>query len=151
MERPFRDKLTALMAERNHSLNDVAGRVGVSTTTVHRWLDDRKPGEPTLGVALRLARLYGVTIDYLGDPAQAEPHAGPTAREEVILELVRALGESVAIRRLAELVREDEARRVNPGQVPAPAPLTRSIEVAGRPVPSSLPALASAPRKAAGK
>ncbi len=95
----FSKKLTGLMTDHNLSLRDVAARVGVSATTVARWLRDEGEG-PRLDQAWRLARSADVPLEFLADDAQAEPATGLSDREGVLLGLARTLGVETAIERI---------------------------------------------------
>lgn len=113
----LREKLNKLFDARRLTLDEVAAAVGVSKTTVHSWVSapvpesrtkakaarptksgrPRKvagPATPRLDVALRLARLLGVPLEYLADDAQDEPRAvGLSRDEEVVLDMARTLGD----------------------------------------------------------
>ena len=142
------EKLDALFASRNVSLDDVARACGVGKTTVHSWVHPRKRGSPRLGAGLRLARYLRVPLEYLADDDQDEPAPGLSGQEEVVLAFVRQLGVPEAIRRLAHPTTTPEA--VNPD--PSPIMPSRRILVAGQdrtadatPTPLSAPEPAPAP------
>ncbi len=66
----MRNRLRALRAERGWSQADLAERLGVSRQTVNAIETLRY--DPSLPLAFGLARLFGVAIEQIFDPA-AEP------------------------------------------------------------------------------
>lgn len=80
--------------ERRHmSQKFVALSVGVSPPTVSMWESGRK--EPTRENLVKLANLFGVTVDYLLDREGAEGNgataAGLTQEEAALLQIFRQL------------------------------------------------------------
>ena len=74
----------------------VAISVGVSPPTVSMWENGRK--EPTRENLIKLADLFGVTIDYLlgrdNQPAQTGSHRVVDCDEAILLQIYRHLNES---------------------------------------------------------
>jgi putative transcriptional regulator len=66
------NRLRVLRAERSWSQADLAERLGVSRQTVNA-IETRRY-DPSLPLAFRLARLFGVAIEQIFDP---EPGADP--------------------------------------------------------------------------
>jgi putative transcriptional regulator len=66
------NRLRILRAERSWSQADLAERLGVSRQTVNAIETHRY--DPSLPLAFRLARLFGVAIEQIFDP---EPNAEP--------------------------------------------------------------------------
>jgi transcriptional regulator with XRE-family HTH domain len=131
-------KLRALVDARDLSLRDVGRDVGVSYQTVARWLGG--VNRPKAAQALALARLLGVSLDYLLDDAQDDPHPGRlTDDERIILRLAAKLTPDEAIRRLMAA-----EPAVAP---PAPINFSRGIEAGGRTTSPGSPA----PHPTAGK
>jgi transcriptional regulator with XRE-family HTH domain len=60
----FNEKLTRLMFGRNTSLQVMARAVGVSANTISNWRAGRQV--PPLDKAAKIARFFGVSLDYLG-------------------------------------------------------------------------------------
>lgn len=110
LDMEFAKKLNKLMAERDVTYEEVAKHVGVGTTTVFRWLNQKgKPLRPRLDEAARLAELLGVGVDYLADDAlDAPPPPGLSPQEELLLDLIRRMGVNEASDRLS-LVRTGSA------------------------------------------
>src|SRR4051794_37470618 len=75
------ERLRALRRERELTLADIAGRTGVSVSTLSRLESGER--RPTLELLLPLARAYGVTLDELVDaPPTGDPriHLRPVER-----------------------------------------------------------------------
>ena len=99
------EKLRRLMAEHNHAQAFVESAAGLPKNRITKWLAGQ--GEPTASQALRLATLYGVDLAALVDPRFAWPPAsagGP--KTAAILEVVRQLGEDIALARLVQAAHE---------------------------------------------
>lgn len=94
----FPEKLNALAADRRLSQGDLAGTLGVAKSTINNWFKGRC--EPSLGDAFALARAFGVPLDYFADDSAGRPPEGPGIRRRTILEIVGAIGEQEALRRL---------------------------------------------------
>lgn len=88
---------------------DLAKLVGTSDQQVGRWCSGAYP--PNLRQAVCLARIFGVSLDYLVDDALDEPPPAPPAGvtpvppeapvdDAYILKIVRELGHEEALRRL---------------------------------------------------
>ncbi|WP_237722884.1 helix-turn-helix domain-containing protein [Singulisphaera acidiphila] len=98
----FSAKLKKLMKQQRYSQTDVAVQVEVSQSLVSLWTKGERV--PDLRVSAKLARLFGVDLDYLADDAQDEPPASEfTEWERAVIDLIHALGleKSEALRRLA--------------------------------------------------
>lgn len=123
LDMEFAKKLNKLMAERDVTYEEVAKHVGVGTTTVFRWLNQKgKPLRPRLNEAARLAEMLGVGVDYLADDALDAPPSPPpglSPQEELLLDLIRNMGVAEASHRLS-LVREGSSR-FTPRATPRPA------------------------------
>ena len=98
----YAEKLQKLCALRGLDQSTLAGKVGLSKSSISRILSGVQ--EPKLRLAYDLARALGVTLDYLVDDS---PELGPTEHlvmvtdeEMMILKIVRRLGGDVAIDRL---------------------------------------------------
>ena len=66
----MKNRLRVLRAERRWSQAEVAKRVGVSRQTINTIETGRS--EPSLGLAFRLARLFGVPLEQIFIPESAE-------------------------------------------------------------------------------
>lgn len=120
LDMEFAKKLNKLMDERGVTYLEVARHVGVGTTTVFRWLNQKgKPLRPRLDEAARLAELLGVRVDYLADDALDAPPPGLSPQEELLLDLIRRMGVNEASDRLS-LVRTGSAG-YSPRATPRPA------------------------------
>ena len=62
----FYEKLKACREESGMTQREVAERIAVSRSTYTRY--ERGDTEPDLATTLKLARLFGVTTDWLIDP-----------------------------------------------------------------------------------
>jgi transcriptional regulator with XRE-family HTH domain len=123
---PFRDKLIAAMRARGDTASDLARVVSVSPTTVDRWLRGARPFHPAL---VALAHHYARPIEYFADDHLDEPPAPEVLPEErPLLAAIRAMGVSLAWRRLLAVAPPAEAAPADP----AP-PLDVSATVEGVP------------------
>jgi transcriptional regulator with XRE-family HTH domain len=102
----YTDKLQRLCALRGLDQSALAGKVGLSKSSISRILSGAQ--EPKLRVAYDLAKALGVTLDYLVDET---PEIGPndqlvmlTEDEMTILKIVRRLGPDAAFNRLCHVV-----------------------------------------------
>ena len=66
-------RIALLRAEKGWSQAELARRIGVSTSAVGMYEQERR--EPSLGLLVRLAQELGVTTDYLltGEPPASDP------------------------------------------------------------------------------
>lgn len=67
----MKNRLRVLRAEREWSQADLAERIAVSRQTVNAVETGRY--EPSLGLAFRIAQLFGVTIEEIFEPDEAAP------------------------------------------------------------------------------
>ena len=88
----FPEKLADYCERTRMSQRDLADAVGgVSRTKVNAWLAGKTL--PDIEEALRLARLIGVSVDFLADDKLDAPPSPPMTDDEVyILTLIRDLG-----------------------------------------------------------
>ncbi len=98
----YTEKLQKACALRGLDQAALAGKVGLSKSSISRILSGAQ--EPKLGVASALAKVLGVTLDYLVDES---PEIGPNDQlvwlsedELTILKIVRRLGCDAAFSRL---------------------------------------------------
>jgi len=101
----YTDKLQKLCALRGLDQSALAGKVGLSKSSISRILSGAQ--EPKLRVAYDLAKALGVTLDYLVDET---PELGPndqlgmlTEDELTILKIVRRLGADASFNRLVHV------------------------------------------------
>jgi len=94
----FSEKLESLRVQKRLSQEEIAAAVGVTQSSVSRWLGGG--GGPTLPQGLRLARFLGVPLDFLADDEMQKPPAGRSPEEELLLTNARILGIDEAIRRV---------------------------------------------------
>ena len=112
----FHRKFVALLdevrSERGQMHVDVATLLGRHPTRISKWKSGK--GEPTPSDLAAMVEAFGVTFDYLCDPAVREktgacPYnpllklntaAGLTEKQRMILDLARRIGEDVAIDRM---------------------------------------------------
>lgn len=110
----FAVKVRMLLAEKRYSQGDLARALGTSQTKVSRWLTTSTPPKPEH--LLAIARIFGVTADYLIDDTQDTFSREPEIRAEdqAVLAVVHALGLSAdeAIRRLAATTTAEHPRTV---------------------------------------
>jgi transcriptional regulator with XRE-family HTH domain len=80
-------------------LNEVARRAEVNTSRIYEWL---KSGPPRWDNLLSLARVLGVSVEYLVDDAIPIEHRERSAdpKEERILEVFRMVGYEESMRRM---------------------------------------------------
>lgn len=101
----YADKLRRLCVFRGFDRSGLAERAGLSRSSMSRILSGSQ--EPKLGVAFRLARILGVSLDYLADDSlESEPEnvlAQLTSDELTLLKLVRRMGCEAAMDRLLGL------------------------------------------------
>jgi transcriptional regulator with XRE-family HTH domain len=134
-------KLCGGHGKRLLSQRELAHHVGESKSTVNRWF--KEPGEkdattPNLAQALRLARVLGVTLEYLADDELdvEPPSAEPSRDEHLVLETFHSIGIPVreAVRRLhggddavivafreLQITPEEAIRRMRGGIVAGPS------------------------------
>jgi transcriptional regulator with XRE-family HTH domain len=98
----YTEKLQRLCALRGFDQSRLAERIGISKSSMSRILNGTQ--EPKLRLAQELARVLGVTLDYLvNEEIEDEPTGqlvAVTEEELLILKLVRRLGADQAIDRL---------------------------------------------------
>ncbi len=71
-------RLVELRAKRNLTLQEVADRTGLSKSRV--WeLEQGNGNSPTIGTAVKLADVLGVSLDYLTGLTSSEPTLHPEA------------------------------------------------------------------------
>ena len=68
-------RLRAAREERGDTLSDVSGATGIAPSTLSRIENGRRP--PTLGLLLRLAQAYGVSLDSLAGATHAPEQKPP--------------------------------------------------------------------------
>lgn len=88
----FAEKVNKLLAEKGLSQRALAGLLGdVNKDSVNRWC--RGSQMPDVKTALRLARVLGVSLDYLVDDQMDEPPTlGLTSEELALVEAAREMG-----------------------------------------------------------
>jgi transcriptional regulator with XRE-family HTH domain len=69
----FGRKLEHLMVEHGTNRFKLSKRMGLGNATVNRWVDGTS--KPSMVDAFRLAREFGVSLDWLADDAQDYPPA----------------------------------------------------------------------------
>lgn len=74
------EKITALRGERKLSQGDVAERLGVSRQSVSKW--ETAQAVPELDKIIKLADLFGVSVDELVREEDARPEMPPAAQPE---------------------------------------------------------------------
>lgn len=124
-------KLQLLCSQRGWGQSDLLDRVGgIGKSTLSNWFNGRN--KPDLESSLRIARAFGVPLEYLADDELDEPPPPPSpplsVDEEAILALIADLGLSrrEAIQRLARPLESGPAH-VSPTKVivgkPEPPPM----------------------------
>ena len=72
------ERCSALRKDRDLSLQDVADRAGLSKS--HIWdLESGRSRNPTVDTVLRLARAFGVSLDYMAGISNKAPTLHPEA------------------------------------------------------------------------
>jgi transcriptional regulator with XRE-family HTH domain len=108
----YAEKLQQVCALKGLDQSTLAEAVGLSRSSISRILSGSQ--EPKLGVAWNLARVLGVSLDYLADDTQeADPGAAWVRLSEdelTILKLVRRLGVEAAMDRLLALPNDQGPR-----------------------------------------
>lgn len=66
----FKTTLNSLMEQRGHSLGSLAKGTGISKSSLHGYLQG---AEPSLTNMMKLARFYGVSLDYLATGSMPDP------------------------------------------------------------------------------
>ena len=66
----FKTTLNSLMEQRGHSLGSLAKETGISKSSLHGYLQG---AEPSLTNMMKLARFYGVSLDYLATGSMPDP------------------------------------------------------------------------------
>ena len=103
----FSEKLSAIMADRNLSQEGLAERCEVSQTLVGNW--KRGVNVPSLEKAVGLARVLGVSMDYLYDGSISMMSEMELRTAQSIRDVVSQIGVERAWRRLIEGKNEIEA------------------------------------------
>lgn len=76
-------KIGMLLADRRMDNQALAASMGVANSTVGRWVKDEQ--KPSVFEAFRVARFFGVSLDWLADNEQDyPPPSGPAAVVGVI-------------------------------------------------------------------
>ncbi len=89
---PFKTKVRALMKARRLSQAAMAQSLGVQQPMISRWLANDSPPADR-GRILALAKLLGVSVDYLLDDSLDSPKdADLTLDQKTILDVIKALG-----------------------------------------------------------
>lgn len=96
----FVAKLKWLMQSRGWKQSHLARVSGVADSTVSHWLKGKIKGKPDLDTGLKLARAFGVTLDYLADDGMDQPEPGLSDGELELLKLGRRVGIDEAIDRI---------------------------------------------------
>jgi transcriptional regulator with XRE-family HTH domain len=104
----FGKKLPLLIRSRGLKAAEVARLTGIPAPRFTDWKDPDSGRAPTLGQALRLARVLGVPLDYLADDDADDPPPVLSPAEQQAVTLTRALALSV----------EEVARRLAGNTVP---------------------------------
>ena len=69
-------KLARLLEETKlPTVAEVARRADVAKTSCYRWFDPEDPALPDVKEALQVARVFGVSLDYLADDRLDQPPA----------------------------------------------------------------------------
>jgi transcriptional regulator with XRE-family HTH domain len=131
----FAEKTRALLKAQRLSQSELAERLGTNQPQVCRWLEANTP--PRGDYLLKLARVLGVTADYLIDPDQEEPPKPAVLPddERYLLQLYRDLGLSreEAARALAGAARVASQTAQGDAWVPGPVrDLSRSEDARQR-------------------
>jgi transcriptional regulator with XRE-family HTH domain len=131
----FSEKLKALSDSRRIFQEEIAERLDVSQSSVSSWM--RGKTTPRLPEAIGLAKLFGVSVDYLADDSQEEPVVGLSDWEVQVLKVARRLGEDETMDRL--FVGRLELRSLDPA---------KQLEARGGSDPKGSPNLVTKPRRA---
>lgn len=95
----FSTKLRALLKERGWTQGNLADLLETSQSQVSDWMRDKT--FPSIPSGLKLARVLGVTMDYLFDDSIEElPKPELTSEERTLLAVIRRLGAEEVIVRL---------------------------------------------------
>lgn len=98
----YAEKLRRLAEERRLSRMDVVRITGLKKSSVYNYFDAKT--SPDIASALKLARVLGVSLDYLADDALDDPPAPQfTDEERQMIEAIRRMGHDIAWRRLLGL------------------------------------------------
>lgn len=76
----MKNRLRVLRAERNWTQSDLATRLDVSRQTVNSIETERY--EPSLSLAFRIAKLFGMTIEQIFEPDDTNATSKPAAGTE---------------------------------------------------------------------
>lgn len=99
----FVAKLKTLMDARGWKQADLARASGVADSTVSHWLKRKIKGKPDLDTGLKLARAFGVPLDFLADDDADEPPGAMDPELAKIVDLAGSLTYPVAHARLLRL------------------------------------------------
>jgi len=78
----FREKVVAIAKDRGLNLKEVARQAGIPYSSLRSYVQPDATGEPTASKALALAKVLGVSVEWLFDPEQdlpAPPYSTPPA------------------------------------------------------------------------
>lgn len=130
----YAERLQRLCALRGLDQSALASKVGLSKSSISRIMSGAQ--EPKLRLAYDLARVLGVTLDYLVADAPElginEHMVMVTEDELMILKIVRRLGYDVAINRLLNVPAPSSGVEA---KGPAPASGSRNHTESARPDP----------------
>lgn len=87
----FVDKVEMLRERMRLSQQDLARQCGISQAQISQWKSTARRG-PSLYVAARVARVLGVSIDYLADDTLVELPKTITPEERMVLDAYRRSG-----------------------------------------------------------
>lgn len=87
----FVTKVEILRDRLRLSQQDLAKRCGISQAQISQWKVTDRRG-PSLAVAVRVAHVLGVSLDYLADDTLIEPPRTITPEEQMVLDSYRLSG-----------------------------------------------------------
>jgi transcriptional regulator with XRE-family HTH domain len=121
----YGQKVRRLMKRNHLTQAELAALIGTHQPQVSKWLNQGVV--PSMGLALRTARILGTSLDFLlDDDLETEPTTGLTPDQVMILQMADTLGPVEAKRRLMAVV------KLRAGEAPAaPEPAPPAPESAG--------------------